>query len=371
MTSSDKRDSKGASAPATGTLYLYSGAGNTFVVLDGRSGFPTDSVDIVGLCAKYSTDGLMILRDGNYYNGTSTAPDGRGDTRPGYSGTAYDFAMEFFNPDASGGMMCGNGGRCIVAFADYLGLRPTDGKVYRFVAGDGEHTGEILSVTPDSSVSPDPSSVPGTEVSSNPTGTSDMTEGLPTHHLPAADGVVKTVRIKMIDVEEFHPALDGWFVDTGTRHFVKFVPDVESLDVESEGKCYRWAPEFSPIGANANFVKVDTASQDTPNSPHLTVRTFEKGVEGETLACGTGITASAIAAWLSGVVPTSSPETESTCASKSAESEGKVSYEIRAREDDLRVDFRPVFAPNSPHHTVLHFEDVYLTGPAKLYSIIG
>ena len=374
MTSSDKRDSKGASAPATGTLYLYSGAGNTFVVLDGRSGFPTDSVDIVGLCAKYSTDGLMILRDGNYYNGASTAPDGRGDTRPGYSGTAYDFAMEFFNPDASGGMMCGNGGRCIVAFADYLGLRPADGKVYRFVAGDGEHTGEILSVTPDSSVSP------------------YMTEGLPTHHLPAADGVVKTVRIKMIDVREFHPALDGWFVNTGTRHFVKFVADVENLDIEAEGKRYRWDPEFAPVGANANFVKFSTPDapgtclSQSPDQARLVVRTFEKGVEGETLACGTGITASAIAAWLSGVVPTSSPETESTCARKSAESEGKVSYEIRAREDDLRVDFRPIFrldpgdapnptatatgeAPSTPLR-VDRFEDVYLTGPAKLYCII-
>ena len=371
MTSSDKRDSKSASAPATGTLYLYSGAGNTFVVLDGRSGFPTTSVDIVGLCAKYNTDGLMILREGNYYSFPVAAPDGRSNTRSGNSGTTYDFAMEFFNPDASGGMMCGNGGRCIVAFADYLGLRPADGKVYRFVAGDGEHTGEILSVTPDSSVSPDPASVPGTDVSSDPTVTPDATEGLPTHHLPAADGVVKTIRIKMIDVEEFHPALDGWFVNTGTRHFVKFVQDIEGFDIEADGKRYRWAPEFAPVGANANFVKVDSASQDIPNSPHLTVRTFEKGVEGETLACGTGITASAIATWLSGVVPTSSVETEPACARKSAESECKISYEIRAREDDLRVDFRPIFAPNSPHHTVLRFEDVYLTGPAKLYCIIG
>jgi len=383
------------------TLYLYSGAGNTFVVLDGRSGFPTDSVDIVGLCAKYSTDGLMILREGSFYDHVPSALSGSACDRNSPSEAAedhnlssrpagernspsrpaserqYDFAMEFFNPDGSGGMMCGNGGRCIVAFADYLGIRPADGKLYRFVAGDGGHTGEILSVTPDSSVSPDPSvrpdpsSVPGTDVSSDPTDTTDVTEGLPTHHLPAADGVVKTIRIKMIDVEEFHPALDGWFVNTGTRHFVKFVPDIEGFDIEAEGKRYRWAPEFAPVGANANFVKVDTASQDTPNSSHLTVRTFEKGVEGETLACGTGITASAIAAWLSGVVPTSSVETEPACEDERTASAGKVSYEIRAREDDLRVDFRPVFAPNSHHHMVLRFEDVYLTGPAKLYSIIG
>ena len=378
------------------TLYLYSGAGNTFVVLDGRSGFPTDSVDIVGLCAKYSTDGLMILREGSFYDHVLSAPSGSACDRNSPSEAAedhnlpsrpagernspsnpagerqYDFAMEFFNPDASGGMMCGNGGRCIVAFADYLGLRPADGKVYRFVAGDGEHTGEILAVQP---CGPSGSSLCDKPSHDAPSGSSLC--GKPSHDAHAADGVVKTIRIKMIDVREFHPALDGWFVDTGTRHFVKFVADVENLDIEAEGKRYRWAPEFSPIGANANFVKFSTPDapgtclSQSPDHARLVVRTFEKGVEGETLACGTGITASAIAAWLSGVVPTSSPETESTCASKSAESEGKISYEIRAREDDLRVDFSPVFAPNSPHHTVLRFEDVYLTGPAKLYCIIG
>ena len=151
------------------TYYLYSGAGNTFVVLDGRE--VVGDVDIVGLCAKFSTDGLMILHESK----------------------DWDFEMEFFNPDGTGGMMCGNGGRCIVAFADYLGFKPADGKVYHFVAGDGPHTGEILS----------------------------------------DDGIVKTVRIRMIDVHEFRPELDGWFVDTGTRHLVKFVPEVAGFDMDS------------------------------------------------------------------------------------------------------------------------------------------
>ena len=215
-------------------LHKYSGAGNDFVVLDGRtedvSAYRSPAT-ISALCGKFGTDGLMILT---------------GDVD-------YDFRMEYYNSDGSGGMMCGNGGRCIVAFADALGIKPRDGQTFYFLAADGPHTGEIL----------------------------------------ARDGASKTVRIRMIDVHTFHPALDGWFLDTGTRHFVRFVPDVEAVDVEEEGRRARWDPAFAPVGANANFVSVDAEGV-------LHVRTFEKGVEGETLACGTGITASAIAAYLVG-----------------------------------------------------------------------
>lgn len=277
------------------THYLYSGAGNTFVVLDGRE--LAGAVDIIGLCAKYGTDGLMIL----------------------HQSKDWDFEMEFFNPDGTGGMMCGNGGRCIVAFADYLGFKPADGKVYHFKAGDGPHTGEIL----------------------------------------ADNGIVKTVRIRMIDVSEFRPELDGWFVDTGTRHFVKFVPEVEGLNMDAEGKRYRWDPVFAPVGANANFVKIEPG--------RLVVRTFEKGVEGETLACGTGITASAIASYLSGKSPLgafmaalnpghAAPYTET--------SDGRVVVDVRAREDDLQVEFRP----NLENGRITAFTSVYLTGPAKMYG---
>ena len=292
-------------------LHKYSGAGNDFVVLDGRtedvSEFRTPG-RIAALCdrstgfaaadGRIGADGLMILTDD---------PD-------------YDFRMEYYNSDGSGGMMCGNGGRCIVAFADALGLAPADGRVFRFVAADGEHTGEILS----------------------------------------RNGDCKTVRIRMIDVHEFHPALDGWFLDTGTRHFVRFVPDVEAVDIEKEGRAARWNPVFVPIGANANFVSV------LPDGT-LHVRTFEKGVEGETLACGTGITASAIAAFLA------SPRAEepsfagheksarqnlgvsgSTTPTRGSEG-SSVHYDIQARIARLAVDFRP--GENC-------FTDVYLTGPA-------
>ena len=188
---------------------------------------------------------------------------------------SVDFTMEFYNPDGSGGMMCGNGGRCIVAFADYLGVKPSchadssschadspschpelaEGS-YLFRAPDGLHTGEIL------------------------------------QH--PEDGLWE-VRIKMIDVHGVTPMLGGLFLNTGTRHFVKFVDDVEQVDIDKEGKALRWDPAFAPIGTNVNFVHV------APDGLH--VRTFEKGVEGETLACGTGLTASAIAAYAAAVIP--------------------------------------------------------------------
>lgn len=276
-------------------LYKYSGAGNDFVVLDGRSedvGHYREAGVIRSLCSRedgfqaadgrIGADGLMIL---------STA-DG------------YDFSMEFYNPDGSSGMMCGNGGRCIVAFSSFLGLVPADGKVFRFVAADGEHTGEIVS----------------------------------------SEGDVATVRLGMIDCSEYHPVLDGWFLNTGTRHFVKFVDDVESLDIESEGKRYRWDEKFAPLGVNANFVQRLADGS-------LKVRTFEKGVEAETLACGTGLTACAIAFWL---------DSHEGSRETAASSWGSVRVALHARIADLKVDFK------APERADAAFKEVFLTGPAEL-----
>lgn len=276
-------------------LYKYSGAGNDFVVLDGRSedvGHYRETGVIRSLCSRedgfqaadgrIGADGLMIL----------SAADG------------YDFSMEFYNPDGSSGMMCGNGGRCIVAFSSFLGLVPADGKVFRFVAADGEHTGEIVS----------------------------------------SEGDVATVRLGMIDCSEYHSVLDGWFLNTGTRHFVKFVDDVESLDIESEGKRYRWDEKFAPLGVNANFVQRLADGS-------LKVRTFEKGVEAETLACGTGLTACAIASWL---------DSHEDSRETSASSWGSVRVALHARIADLKVDF------TAPERADAAFKEVFLTGPAEL-----
>ncbi|MBR5075545.1 MAG: diaminopimelate epimerase [Bacteroidales bacterium] len=342
-------------------LHKYSGAGNDFVVLDGRSedvsAFRTPEC-IAALCDRKSGFLPAVAQAaessrraaGNYFSGRFaekpiSAPPSAAGMRRGADGLMiltddpeYDFRMEFYNPDGSGGMMCGNGGRCIVAFADALGLKPRDGRVFRFQAADGPHTAEIL----------------------------------------AREGARKTVRLRMIDVHTFYPALDGWFVDTGTRHFVRFVPDADAVDVEEEGRQARWDPVFAPVGANANFVSVD------PDGT-LRVRTFEKGVEGETLACGTGITASAIAAYLVSSQAHAS-ELDNTSADSSLRAGGPsfagheksvrqilghpcsttpahesafgVSYDIQARIDRLAVEFRPL--PDGSG-----FTDVYLTGPAE------
>ena len=306
-------------------IYKFSGAGNDFVVIDGREGDVSafrEVPRIEALCKEFKTDGLMILgpalRQAQGPVGELVEPQG----------PAVDFTMEFYNPDGSGGMMCGNGGRCIVAFADYLGIQPTyrpalrqaqgpgteqvselvEGPAeYLFCAPDGLHTGEILE-RPDGST------------------------GSPTDRW--------IVRIKMIDVQGITPVLGGYFLNTGTRHFVKFVEDVEQVDVDAEGKILRWNEAFAPIGTNVNFVHV------APDGLH--VRTFEKGVEGETLACGTGLTAAAIAAAFAGALPPNDPRSSRAIA-------------VRARQDWLSVNFTP--------RADEKFTDVYLTGPARLVEI--
>jgi diaminopimelate epimerase len=265
------------------TLYKFTGAGNDFVVIDGRKGDVSAfrTVERIGeLCREYKTDGLMILTDRPLLEIPGTSPR-----------MTVDFVMEFYNPDGTGGMMCGNGGRCITAFADMLGLKPAaaDG-TWHFLAPDGPHVAKILSKEPGK----------------------------------------WTVRLKMIDVEGVTPMMGGYFLNTGTRHFVKFVDDVDSKDMDLEAKPLRWDPAFQPEGTNVNLVEC------RPDGLHI--RTYEKGVEGETLACGTGITATAIASG------NSSP----------------VRLQCR-RGDWLSVEFKK---------DGKGFRDVYLTGPAELVKTI-
>ena len=111
---------------------------------------------------------------------------------------------------------------------------------------------------------------------------------------------------------------------------MKFVPDVEAIDIDAEALPIRHNPIFAPEGTNVNFVQIIPGG--------IKVRTFEKGVEGETLACGTGITASAIAAVFSGRLAGSS-------------------IKVQARRDALQVDFAT---------EGVRFTHVFLTGPAEL-----
>ena len=291
------------------TLYKFSGAGNDFVVIDGRKGDVGEfrEVERIGeLCREYRTDGLMILTD----SPVKPANDG-----------PFDFVMEFYNPDGTGGMMCGNGGRCITAFADMLGLKPAaeDG-TWHFLAPDGPHEAKII----------DRSFVA---------------------NAPQDDKLVWTVRLKMIDVDGITPMMGGYFLNTGTRHFVRFVDDVDSIDMEKEAKPLRWDPAFQPIGTNVNFVE--------RREDGLHIRTYEKGVEGETLACGTGITASAIASIYE--MPDQVGH-DGVAVGHDGVAVGHDGVHLQCRRGDwLSVEF---------DKNGQHFTNVYLTGPAELVKTI-
>ncbi len=270
-------------------LYKYQGAGNDFLIADNRDAkLQLSQEQVAALCDRrygIGADGLMLLEN---------------------SGN-HDFRMVYYNSDGSGGMMCGNGGRCIVAFAADRGI-----KKYDFEAADGFHTAEILS----------------------------------------AEGYVKIVRLKMKDVDSalaydclngVDVPSEGYFLDTGTRHYVRFVENLDAYDVVSEGRAIRYgAVELQPVGANVNFVE--------PCDGMLKVRTYEKGVEDETYACGTGIVASCLASAKRGVRPTS------------VDVAGRWRYDVKAKRDDLSVDFIPAGD--------ILAEDIWLTGPATFVAEI-
>jgi diaminopimelate epimerase len=152
-----------------------------------------------------------------------------------------DFIMKYYNADGSLGSFCGNGSRAIVHFARSLGLIESTGS---FEAFDGLHKTII-------------------------------------------DGDL--IQINMADVQNGIQLLNGTFLDTGSPHYIEFVNDVENLDVVQLGKKLRYSSEFAPNGSNINFVEKITENE-------IKVRTYERGVENETLSCGTGVTAAAIAA---------------------------------------------------------------------------
>jgi diaminopimelate epimerase len=162
--------------------------------------------------------------------------------------TRADFAMDYYNADGSSGGMCGNGGRCIARFALEGGVA---GKNQRFEALD---------------------------------------------HIYDAEVGEKSVRLHMKDPVDLRTGLvfspggkqmKGAFIDTGAPHAVIFEDDLESLDVMKLGKAVRHDPRFDPAGTNVNFVRIRDGST-------VELRTYERGVESETLACGTGSVAAAL-----------------------------------------------------------------------------
>jgi len=153
-----------------------------------------------------------------------------------------DYEMKYFNSDGKPGSMCGNGGRCTAHFALKYNIA---GKKQKFMAFDGPHEATIDN---------------------------------------------DTVRLQMTDITDYHIVDNNYFINTGSPHYVLFMDDIDNINVYEEGKKIRWSEKFAPGGTNVNFVQIKDNG--------LNIRTFERGVEDETLACGTGVTASAIAAVL-------------------------------------------------------------------------
>lgn len=155
----------------------------------------------------------------------------------------YDFEMKYFNADGREGSMCGNGGRCMVRFAAHLGLH-ADG--CRFMAVDGPHEAEI------------------------------------DNH--------DRIRLKMIDVQSVTQLHGDFILNTGSPHYVRIVNDLDSLDVFEKGREIRYGHHFAADGINVNFIEEVDADE-------IRIRTYERGVEDETLACGTGVTAAALVSY--------------------------------------------------------------------------
>lgn len=204
-------------------FYKYQGTGNDFILINNHHFlFPKENLALIEkLCNRkfgIGADGLMLLE----------------------SSDAYDFKMVYYNSDGNESTMCGNGGRCIAAFAHQLGI---SGKKGKFLAIDGEHDFEI---TPD------------------------------------------TVRLKMIDVVDINAKNENmeFVLFTGSPHVVQFRSAIDKLDIIKEAHSIRYNEEYAQAGINVNYVELKDGK--------IKMRTYERGVEDETLSCGTGTVAAAL-----------------------------------------------------------------------------
>lgn len=202
----------------------YEGTGNDFVMIDNRSlAFPKNDTGLISRwCDRrfgIGADGLILIENDNF----------------------SDFSMVYFNADGRPGSMCGNGGRCAVAYAQSLGLA---GSETNFVAADGMHSARTLD-----------------------------------------DG---RIALQMAEVSGVTIQADAVFLDTGSPHHVAFYAPVAECDVQNLGASIRYSDRYAPAGTNVNFVEIMADGS-------FKMRTYERGVEAETLSCGTGATAVAVA----------------------------------------------------------------------------
>ncbi len=248
-------------------FHKYQGTGNDFILIDNRqNNIELNTQQIAQLCDRrfgIGADGLILL-----------------ELEPG-----FDFRMVYFNADGNQSSMCGNGGRCITAYAQHLGMIQNSA---RFLAIDGAHEALI-----------------------------------------AADGMVS---LKMQEVKQIEAGDDFFYLNTGSPHYVKAVENLKNYNVFEEGKKIRYNERFAEEGTNVNFIE---KTDDT-----LFVRTYERGVEDETFSCGTGVTAAALVAALTGI------------------STGKNNCLIKTLGGDLEVTFEKVLDRN--------FYNIWLKGPAVM-----
>ena len=248
----------------------YQGAGNDFIMIDGRNNYQLSEEQIWKLCNRHfgiGSDGLIILMPAN----------------------DADYEMLYYNSDGRIGSMCGNGSRCAFEFANEIGLinKP---KIF-FKAFDGIHTAEKVSDS--------------------------------------------TFRISMNDVQEIKLLAENIFeTNTGSPHYIKFISEVNDFDIEKFGYDIRNSEVYKANGINVNVAEVISENE-------LSMRTYERGVEAETLACGTGTVAVALCYH---------------CFINSLSTENEIS--IHARGGDLKVFFRKNPGSNS-------YSDIFLQGEAR------
>ena len=247
-------------------FYKYQGTGNDFILIDNRlQQINHQQPELIArLCDRrfgIGGDGIMFLQVKE----------------------AFDFEMVYYNADGKPSSMCGNGGRCIVAFAKFLGLIDQE---TNFLAVDGPHYAKI--------------SEKGDWVS-----------------------------LQMINVDTINPDGKAFVLNTGSPHYVELVENLEQKNVFQDGFAIRNNPVYKKDGININFVE--------PTKDGFFVRTFERGVEDETYACGTGVTAVALAM------------------AKHQQKTGAVFTPIKVLGGDLNVKF---------NYDGKTFSDIFLEGPA-------
>ncbi|TDQ09292.1 diaminopimelate epimerase [Pedobacter metabolipauper] len=248
-------------------FFKYQGAGNDFILIDNRdlSFKDTDNNTVLQLCNRrfgIGGDGLMLLQNHS----------------------SYDFEMLYFNADGNLGSMCGNGGRCIVAFAKHLGIIDIE---TNFLAVDGPHYAKI-------------------------------------------SGKGNEVELQMIDIDTIDRDGDAYVLNTGSPHYVTQTEALNDLDVYQKGKEIRNNETYKAAGINVNFVE--------DRGDHLFVRTFERGVEDETYACGTGVTAVALSM------------------AKHKQQSGHIQTPVKVLGGNLRITF---------DYNGEQFTNVFLCGPAE------